>query len=125
MLIQAAQRSGISAFVGDGAQRWPAVHRLDAARLFRLALEQAPPGSVLHAVGDEADPMRAIAEVIGRRLALPVESVPAERFGVLGAIFAVDQPSSSALTRQWFDWAPTHPRLLEDLAVGDYSQVLA
>ncbi len=120
LLIQAAQRGGVSAYVGDGTQRWPAVHRDDAARLFRLALEQAPPGSVLHAVGDEGDPMRAIAEVIGRRVGVPVESAPAEAFGVLGAIFAVDQPSSSALTRDRFGWEPTHPSLLKDLATGDY-----
>jgi nucleoside-diphosphate-sugar epimerase len=122
MLIQAARLSGVSAYVGDGAQRWPAVHRDDAARLFRLALEQAPPGSVLHAVGDEADPMRAIAEVIGRRLSVPVECVPAESFGVLGTIFAVDQPSSGALTSERLGWNPTHPSLLEDLETGDYPE---
>ena len=122
MLIQAARHSGVSAYAGDGTQRWPAVHRDDAATLFRLALEQAPPGSVLHAVGDEADPMRAIAEVIGRRLGVPVESAPAESFGPLGAIFAADQPSSSALTRQRFGWKPSHPSLLEDLETGDYPE---
>lgn len=120
MLIQLARRRGVSAFIGDGAQRWPAVHRDDVASLFRLALEQAPPGSVLHAVGDEGDPMRAIAEVIGRRLGVPVESAPVEAFGPLGAIFAADQPSSSALTRQRFDWKPTGPSLLDDLETGDY-----
>lgn len=120
MLIQLARRRGVSAFIGDGAQRWPAVHRDDAASLFRLALEQAPPGSVLHAVGDEGDPMRAIAEVIGRRLGVPVESAPVEAFGPLGAIFAADQPSSSALTRQRFDWKPTGPSLLDDLETGAY-----
>lgn len=122
MLIQAARHSGVSAYVGNGAQRWPAVHRDDAASLFRLALEQAPPGSVLHAVGDEADPMRVIAEVIGRRLGVPVASAPAEDFGPLGTIFGVDQPSSSALTRQRFGWNPTHPSLLEDLETGDYAE---
>ncbi|HEY2503808.1 MAG TPA: SDR family oxidoreductase [Mycobacterium sp.] len=122
LLIQAARHSGVSAYVGNGAQRWPAVHRDDAASLFRLALEQAPPGSVLHAVGDEADPMRVIAEVIGRRLGVPVASAPAENFGPLGTIFAVDQPSSSALTRQRFGWNPTHPSLLEDLETGDYPE---
>jgi nucleoside-diphosphate-sugar epimerase len=122
LLIQAARQRSVSAHVGDGAQRWPAVHRDDAASLFRLALEHAPPGSVLHAVGDEGDPMRAIAEVIGRRLGVPVESAPAENFGPLGTMFAVDQPSSSALTRQRFGWQPTHPTLLEDLENGDYPE---
>ena len=122
MLIQAARGSGVSAYVGDGTQRWPAVHRDDAASLFRVALERAPAGSVLHAVGDEADPMRAIAEVIGRRLGVPVESSPAENFGPLGPFFAVDQPSSSALTRQRFAWQPTHPSLLQDLETGDYPE---
>ncbi len=120
MLIQAARHTGVSAYVGDGTQRWPAVHRDDAATLFRLALEEAPAGSVLHAVGDEGDPMRAIAEVIGRRLGLAVESAPVENFGPLGPIFAADQPASSALTRQRFGWNPTHPSLLEDLETGDY-----
>jgi nucleoside-diphosphate-sugar epimerase len=122
MLIQAAQHSGVSAYVGDGTQRWPAVHRDDAARLFRLALEEAPPGSVLHAVGDEADPMRAIADVIGGRLGVPVKSAPADSFGMLGLIFGADQPSSSALTRERFGWNPTHPSLLEDLETGDYPE---
>jgi nucleoside-diphosphate-sugar epimerase len=120
VLIGAALRSGVSGYVGDGSQRWPAVHRLDAARLFRLALEQATPGTVAHAVGDEGDPMRAIAEIIGRQLNLPTEAIPAERFGFLGAVFAVDQPSSSALTREQFGWQPTHPGLLENLEAGDY-----
>jgi nucleoside-diphosphate-sugar epimerase len=122
MLIQAARHSGVSAYVGDGKQRWPAVHRDDAASLFRIALEQAPPGSVLHAVGDEGDPMRSIADVIGRRLGLPVESAAAENFGPLGVIFAADQPSSSALTRRRFAWNPTGPSLLEDLETGDYPE---
>ncbi|OBJ63643.1 SDR family oxidoreductase [Mycobacterium colombiense] len=122
ILIQAARQRGVSAYVGDGAQRWPAVHRDDAAALFRLALEQAPPGSVLHAVGDEGDPMRAIAEVIGRRLGVSVESAPAADFGPLGTMFAVDQPSSSALTRQRFGWEPTGPSLLADLETGDYPE---
>lgn len=122
LLIQAARRRGVSAYVGDGTQRWPAVHRDDAAALFRLALEQAPPGSVLHAVGDEGDPMRAIADVIGRRLGVPVQSAPAGDFGPLGAMFAIDQPSSSALTRRRFGWNPTHPSLLDDLETGDYPE---
>ncbi len=120
ILIEAARRSGVSGFVGDGAQRWPAVHRLDAARLFRLLLEQAPPGTVAHAVADQGDSMRSIAEVIGRQLSLPTQGVPAESFGFLGLIFGVDQPASSALTRKQFDWRPTHPSLLEDLETGNY-----
>lgn len=120
MLIANAQRTGVSAYVGDGSQRWPAVNRLDAARLFRLALERAAPGSVLHAVGDEGDAMRSLAEAIGHVLELPLEPVAAEAFGVLGTIFAVDQPSSSALTRQRLDWQPSHASLLDDLAAGGY-----
>lgn len=122
ILIQAARHSGVSAYVGDGTQRWPAVHRDDAASLFRLALGEAPPGSVLHAVGDEGDAMRVIAEVIGRRLGVPVESAPTQNFGPLGTMFAVDQPSSSALTRQRFGWNPTRRSLLEDLETGDYPE---
>lgn len=120
VLIAAAGRTGISGYIGDGAQRWPAVHRLDAARLFRLALEKAPAASVLHAVADQGDPMRDIAEVIGSQLHLPVRPVPAETYGVLGTIFAADQPSSSALTRERFDWQPSHPSLLDDLKAGGY-----
>jgi len=120
MLIAHARRTGVSAYAADGMQRWPAVHRLDAARLFRLALEEAAPGTVLHAVADEGDRMRTIAETIGGVLGLPVEAAPAEQFGVLGAIFAVDQPASSAETRGRLGWTPTHPSLLEDLAAGGY-----
>jgi nucleoside-diphosphate-sugar epimerase len=120
VLVAAAQRDGVSAYVGDGSQRWPAVHRLDAARLFRLAMEQADPGSVLHAVGDEGDPMRAIAEAIGGALNLPVEVVPAETFGFLGTIFGIDQPSSSVLTQELFGWRPSHPSLLANLRAGDF-----
>lgn len=120
LLVEAARRTGVSGYVGDGSQRWPAVHVLDAARLFRLALEGAEPGTVAHAVADEGDPMRALAEVIGRRLDLPTASVPAEDFGFLGAVFALDQPATSELTRQRFGWQPTHPSLLEDLEAGGY-----
>ena len=120
VLVDTARRSGVSGYVGDGTQRWPAVHRLDAARLFRLVLEQAAPGTVAHAVADEGDTMRSIAEVIGRQLDLPIEAVPAENFGFLGNIFGVDQPASSALTRERFGWKPTHPSLLEDLEAGNY-----
>ncbi len=119
-LIGAAQRTGISGYTGDGSQRWPAVHRLDAARLFRIALEEAEPGTVLHAVGDEGDTMLSLAETIGRRLGLPVHEVPAENYGFLGTVFSLDQPSSSAKTRERFSWRPTHPSLLDDLATGIY-----
>ncbi|MEV8565615.1 SDR family oxidoreductase [Streptomyces sp. NPDC051322] len=115
LLTEFARRTGVSGYPGDGAQRWPAVHALDAAVLFRLALELAPAGSSWHAVADEGDKVRDIAAVIGRRLSLPVESVPRETYGPLGQIFANDQPSSSAHTRQAFGWEPKHPGLLEDL----------
>ena len=121
-LIATARRTGVSAYVGDGTQRWPAVHHLDAVRLFRLALEQAEPGTVVHAVADEGDPMRDLAEVIGRQLGLPTVSVPAEHFGLAGAVFALDQPASSELTRKKFGWQPIHPSLLDDLAAGNYPE---
>ncbi|MFJ3672780.1 SDR family oxidoreductase [Streptomyces sp. NPDC090106] len=115
LLTDIARRTGVSGYPGDGAQRWPAVHALDAAVLFRLALERAEPGTAWHAVDDEGDRVRDIAAVIGRRLGLPVRPVPAEAFGPLGQIFASDQPSSSARTRQALGWEPKHPGLLEDL----------
>ena len=115
LLTAIARQSGVSGYPGDGAQRWPAVHALDAAVLFRLALEQADAGTAWHAVADEGDQVRDIAAVIGRRLGLPVESVPAETYGPLGPVFATDQPSSSARTRQVLGWEPKHPSLLEDL----------
>jgi nucleoside-diphosphate-sugar epimerase len=120
ILVAAAQRTGVSGYVGDGTQRWPAVHQLDAARLFQTVLEQGEPGTVAHAVRDEGDAMKTIAETIGRELSLPVEKVPAENFGPLGMIFAIDQPASSALTRERFGWEPTHPSLLDDLQTGSY-----
>lgn len=115
LLVENARRTGISGYPGDGTQRWPAVHALDTARLFRLALEQAPPGTVAHAVADEGDPVSELAAMIGRRLGLPSHSVPTETFGPLGPMFLIDQPSSSPRTRERFDWTPTHPSLLEDL----------
>jgi nucleoside-diphosphate-sugar epimerase len=114
LLTQIARQTGVSGYPGDGAQRWPAVHARDAAVLFRLALD-APAGTAWHAVADEGDPVRDIAGVIGRALGLPVQQVPEESFGPLGAIFAADQPTSSAYTRERLDWTPTHPSLLEDL----------
>jgi nucleoside-diphosphate-sugar epimerase len=114
-LTHVARQTGVSGYPSDGAQRWPAVHALDAAVLFRLALEQAEAGTAWHAVADEGDAVRDIAAVIGRRLGVPVQSVPAETYGPLGGIFVTDQPSSSAHTRQTLGWEPKHPSLLEDL----------
>ena len=110
-----ARRTGVSGYPGDGTQRWPAVHALDAAVLFRLALQSAPAGTTWHGVADEGDEVRDIAAVIGRRLGLPVEAVPAQTYGPLGPIFATDQPSSSTHTRHTLDWQPKHPNLLQDL----------
>jgi nucleoside-diphosphate-sugar epimerase len=115
LLTAIARQTGVSGYPGDGTQRWPAVHALDAAVLFRLALELAPAGTSWHAVDDEGNAVRDIATVIGRRLKLPVEAVSPDTFGPLGPIFATDQPSSSAHTREALDWKPTHPSLLEDL----------
>ncbi|NBH08075.1 SDR family oxidoreductase [Amycolatopsis sp. SID8362] len=119
-LVEFSREKGAAAYVGDGTQRWPAVHVLDAAHLFRLALEEAPAGSVLHAVGDEGVEIREIAAVIGRHLELPTASVPAEELGFLGGILAVDQPARSAHTRELLGWRPTRPGLLEDIEKGHY-----
>ncbi|MGB6454586.1 MAG: SDR family oxidoreductase [Streptosporangiaceae bacterium] len=115
LLTDIARRTGVSGYPGDGTQRWPAVHALDAAVLFRLALELAPAGTSWHAVADEGDQVRDIAAVIGRRLGLPVQVVSAETYGPLGPIFATDQPSSSTRTREALGWEPKHPSLLADL----------
>jgi nucleoside-diphosphate-sugar epimerase len=123
-LVGIARDTGVSGFTGDGSSRWTAVHRLDAAHLFRLALEKAPAGSRLHAVADEGVPIRAIAEVIGRHLDVPVASVPAgeasEHFGFLAGFLAADNPVSSTLTRALLGWQPVHPGLIEDLGKGRY-----
>ncbi|GHJ26710.1 3-beta hydroxysteroid dehydrogenase [Streptomyces hygroscopicus subsp. sporocinereus] len=115
LLADTARRTGVAGYPGDGTQRWPAVHALDAAVLFRLALESAPAGTAWHAVADEGDAVRDIATVVGRRLGLPVEAVSEETFGPFGPIFAMDQPASSTHTRNALGWQPTHPSLLEDL----------
>jgi nucleoside-diphosphate-sugar epimerase len=123
-LIGIARAKGVAAYVGDGANRWSAVHRLDAARLFRLGLETAPAGARLHAIGDEGVPFRDITEVIGRQLGVPVLSIsPAEAAGHFGtfAMFAqIDAPVSSALTQQRFGWHPEQPGLIADLEEGHY-----
>jgi nucleoside-diphosphate-sugar epimerase len=123
-LIEIARDKGVSAYPGDGTNRWPAVHRLDAAIVFRQALETAPFGARLHAVDEEGIPTREIADVIGTHLALPVHSVPVDQafdhFGWLGAFFSMDIAASSALTRGQLDWKPTGPPLLDDLNAGHY-----
>ncbi|MFI1987797.1 SDR family oxidoreductase [Actinoplanes sp. NPDC020271] len=124
MLAQTAKTKGVSAYVGDGATRWPAVHVKDAAALVRLAVEEAPAGTILHAIAEEGIRSRDIAEAIGRGLAVPVRSIPAgeadEHFGWLGRVFATDAPASSEATRRLLGWKPTHPTLLEDLAADHY-----
>jgi nucleoside-diphosphate-sugar epimerase len=123
-IVGIARGSGVSGYLGDGSNRWPAVHRLDAAHLFRLAVEQAPAGSTLHAVADEGVPIRAIAEVIGRHLGVPVAAIPAgdaaAHFTWLAGFIGLDSPASSALTRELLGWQPTQPGLIEDLDKGHY-----
>jgi nucleoside-diphosphate-sugar epimerase len=123
-LVGIAREKGVSGYIGDGANRWPAVHRLDSARLFRLALEQAPAGSTLHAVAEQGVPVRDIAEVIGRHLDLPVVSVAPEQagehFSWLAGFLAFDAPASSALTRELLGWQPIQPGLIADLDQGHY-----
>jgi nucleoside-diphosphate-sugar epimerase len=123
-LVSIARDKGVSGYIGDGTNRWPAVHRLDSARLFRLALETAPAGSALHAVADEGVPIRDVADVIGRHLDIPVASIsPAaahEHFTWLAGFLGLDSPASSTLTRQLLGWQPTQPRLIDDLDQGHY-----
>ncbi|MFJ8791043.1 SDR family oxidoreductase [Streptomyces sp. NPDC102462] len=123
-LVGFARDKGAAAYVGDGSNRWPAVHRDDAALLFRLALESAPAGSVLHAVGDEGVPIREVAEVFAARLGVPAVSVApeqvAEYVGWLSGFWGVDGPASAAITRDLLGWRPTRPGLIADLKAGHY-----
>jgi nucleoside-diphosphate-sugar epimerase len=123
-LINIAREKGVSAYVGDGSNRWPAVHELDAANLFRLVLETAPAGSRWRGAGDEGVPFRQIAEVIGRHLNVPAVSISQEEapahFGWLGAIASLDILSSSAETRERLGWRLIHPGLIADLDEGHY-----
>ena len=123
-LITIAREKGAAAYLGDGQNRWPAVHRRDAARLFRLALEQGSAGAIFHGVADEGIPMRDITTVIGRHLHVPVVSkTPAEatdHFGWMARFVGLDMPATSALTQQALDWHPTHKGLLADLEEGRY-----
>ncbi|NUR73176.1 MAG: SDR family oxidoreductase [Hamadaea sp.] len=118
-LVNVARQRGASGYVGDGSNRWPAVHRLDAAKAVRLALDSADAGSVVHAVAEEGIATRDIAEAIGRGLDLPVVSIApedaAEHFGWIGQFFGLDAPTSSALTRKRLGWTPVGPGLLADL----------
>jgi nucleoside-diphosphate-sugar epimerase len=126
-LVDTARRRGMAGYVDDGTNRWPAVHRSDAARLARLAVESAPAGSVLHAVAEEGVPFREIAGAIGSHLGLPAESVtPAdavEHFAHLGHFVGVDSPASAEVTRNLLAWEPTGPTLLEDLGQDHYFQM--
>jgi nucleoside-diphosphate-sugar epimerase len=125
LLIATARKSGVSAYAGDGANRWPAVHRLDAAVLFRLALERAPAGSVLHGAAENVT-MKSIAETIARGLGLPAVSLTPEEAAThftspfMATAYGFDGPASSARTRELLGWSPNHPPLLDDLAHGDY-----
>ncbi len=122
-LIALAREKGVSAWIGDGRNTWPSVHRLDAARLFRLALEQGTAGRRYHAMDEEGVPTRQIAEAIGRRLGLPAASVPAtdaaDHFGFLGHVLALDIHASSVATREQLNWHPVQPGLIEDIETYD------
>ncbi|MFT8316736.1 MAG: SDR family oxidoreductase [Sporolactobacillus sp.] len=128
ILINIAREKGFSAYIDDGSNRWPAVHRLDAANLYRLTLEKAPAGSQIYGRADEGVPFREIASVIGQSLNLPVVSISREEadahFGFLGALAALDIPSAipepSTPTRELLGWKPVHPSLIADLEQGHY-----
>jgi nucleoside-diphosphate-sugar epimerase len=119
-----AREKGAAAYIGDGANRWPAVHRDDAARVFRLALESAPAGSALHAIGDEGVPIREIAEVFAAHLGVPAVSVAPEQAGEyvgwLAGFWGLDSPASAQITRELLGWEPTRPGLIADLKEGHY-----
>jgi nucleoside-diphosphate-sugar epimerase len=123
-LVQIARATGVSGYLGDGSNRWPATHRLDVAHLFALALKKAPAGSSLHAVAEEGVPIREVAEVIGRHLDLPVAAISpdqaGEHFGFLAGFIGMDSPATSARTRALLDWQPSHPGLIDDLDEGHY-----
>lgn len=124
ILINAARENGISAYVGDGLNRWSAVHRLDAARLYRLAIENAAPDKRYHGVGEEAISFKTIAEAIGKLLNLPVVSIAPEKaaqyFGMFAGFATINCPASSKLTQSWLNWQPEQATLLADLENGVY-----
>lgn len=127
-MIALAREKGLSAYVGDGANRWPAVHVLDAAKLYRLAFEKGAPGLRYHAVAEEGVPLREIAEAIGRRVNVPVNSITADEaaghFGWLGHFVTADLLASSTLTREWLGWNPVRPGIISDLDRGRYLEEL-
>jgi nucleoside-diphosphate-sugar epimerase len=128
VLVDIARRKGVSAYIGDGSNRWAAVHRLDAAHLFRLVIEAAPAGARLHGVGEEGVPVRDVAGVIGRRLNVPVRSISPEEapehFGFLAAFLALDVPASSEITQKLLGWRPVQQGLVADLEEGHYFQAV-
>ncbi|MEU6788344.1 SDR family oxidoreductase [Nonomuraea angiospora] len=126
IIAQAARRRGASVYPGEGRNRWPAVHRSDAARLVRLGLENAPAGTILHAAAEEGVPVRRIAEALADRLGVPAKSAPAEQVAAeipfIGGFLGADFPAASEITRDLLGWRPTGPTLLEDIAAGHYDQ---
>lgn len=122
--LDIAREKGVSAYIGDGGNRWSGAHRLDVARLYRLALEKGVAGTSFHAVADEGVTARDIAEIIGRHLKLPVASIPAEEapahFGMMAMFASLDCPSSSALTQQWLGWKPTEIGMIADISRPGY-----
>ena len=122
--LELARQKGTAAYVGDGAERWAAAHRLDVARLYRLALEKGTADAIYHAVGEEGVAMRPIVEIIGRALNIPVISIDKEQaadyYGPLAMFAGLDMPASSALTQQWLDWKPTNIGLLADIGQPGY-----
>jgi nucleoside-diphosphate-sugar epimerase len=124
-LAAAARKQGVSGYIGDGSAAWSAVHRSDTARLIRLGIEQAPAGTRLHAVAEQAISTRAIAEALGQALGLPVTSVApedaAEHFGFVASFLAMTMTASSERTRELLAWTPTGPTLVEDILAGAYS----
>ncbi|GAB3993657.1 SDR family oxidoreductase [Spirosoma daeguense] len=123
-IINTARQKGVSAYVGNGSNRWPAVHRIDAARLYRLALEKGGIGVRYNGVADEGIPVREIAEVIGQHLNIPVVSITPEEasshFDWMGRFITFDSPASNIKTKEALGWQPTHPGLIEDLKMGHY-----
>jgi nucleoside-diphosphate-sugar epimerase len=124
LMIEAARKHGFSAYPGDGGARWPAVDVGDAAVVYRLALEKGAPGSRYHAIAEEGNRVRDLAEAIGAHLGVPVKSLPAEdavaHFGFVGHLMTLDNPMPSALTRKRLGWMPTQPGLIESLKAGKY-----